>query len=160
LKNTDDNVADDAFEVKENENDVYVFVHESDKTDKKKHDAKATRDDKGKSPVDSITEVRDLRAEFEEFSVNGTNRVNAVSEPINAVGPNPTNSTTCFNTASLSINVVSPNFRITRQSSFVDPSKYSDDPDMPELEDIVYSDAEEDVGVDLIWKQIYLSVLF
>nr|GFD33591.1 hypothetical protein [Tanacetum cinerariifolium] len=26
------------------------------------------------------------------------------------------------------------------------PSKYLDDPDMPELEDIVYSDDEEDVG--------------
>nr|GEX66978.1 hypothetical protein [Tanacetum cinerariifolium] len=50
-----DNVADDAFEVKENENDVHVFAHESDKTDKKKHDAKATRDDKGKGHVDSVT---------------------------------------------------------------------------------------------------------
>nr|GFA88145.1 hypothetical protein [Tanacetum cinerariifolium] len=62
LKNTDDNVTDDAFKVKENENDVHVSAHKSDKTDKKKHDEKAKRDDKGKSPVDSITRVRDLRA--------------------------------------------------------------------------------------------------
>nr|GEW04766.1 retrovirus-related Pol polyprotein from transposon TNT 1-94 [Tanacetum cinerariifolium] len=99
-KNTDDDVADDAFEVKENENDVHVFANESAKTDKKKHDEMAKRDDKGKSLVDLITGVRDLRAEFEEFSFNSTNRLNAVSELVNAAGPNPTNSTNSFNTAS------------------------------------------------------------
>nr|GEV18519.1 putative ribonuclease H-like domain-containing protein [Tanacetum cinerariifolium] len=104
-KNIDDDVANDAFEVKENENDVYVSVNESDKTDKKKHDKKAKRHDKGKSHVDSIKGVRDLRAEFEEFSFNNTNNVNAVSEPVNAVGPNPTNITNSFNTASLFVNV-------------------------------------------------------
>nr|GFA84401.1 hypothetical protein [Tanacetum cinerariifolium]GFA85088.1 hypothetical protein [Tanacetum cinerariifolium] len=143
-----DNVVDDAFAVKENENDVHVSAHESDKTDEKKHDEKATRDDKGKSLVDSITGVRDLRDEFEEFSFNGTNRVNVVSEPVNAAGPNPTNSTNSFNTVSPSVNAVSPNFRIARQSSFVDPSKYLDDPNIPEMEDIVYLDDEEDVGAD------------
>nr|GEW92589.1 hypothetical protein [Tanacetum cinerariifolium] len=147
-KNTYDDVADDAFEVKENENDVYVSANESAETDKKTHDEKAKRDDKGKSPVDSIIGVRDLRAEFEEFYFNSTNRVNAVSEPVNAAGLNPTNSTTSFNTASPSINVVSPNIRIAGQSLFVDPFKYLDDPDMPELEDIVYSDDEEDVGAE------------
>nr|GEV00884.1 hypothetical protein [Tanacetum cinerariifolium] len=147
-KNTDDNVADDAFEVKENENDVYVSANESDTSDKQKHDEKAKRYDKGKSPVDSLKGVRDLRAKFEEFSFNSTNRFNAISDPINAAGPNPTNSTNSFNTASPSINDVSPNFGIARQSSFVDPSKYPDDPEMPKLEDIVYSDDEEDVGAE------------
>nr|GFD39515.1 hypothetical protein [Tanacetum cinerariifolium] len=104
--------------------------------------------DKGKSPVDSIERVRDLRAEFEEFYFNSTNRLNVVSEPVNAAGPNPTNITNNFNAASPSVNVVSPNFRIGRKSSFVDPSKYPDDPDMPESEDIVYSDGEEDVGAE------------
>nr|GEU83891.1 copia protein [Tanacetum cinerariifolium] len=37
---------------------------------------------------------------------------------------------------------------IVGQSSFVGPSKYPDDPDMPELEDIVYLDDEEDVGAE------------
>nr|GFB31155.1 putative ribonuclease H-like domain-containing protein [Tanacetum cinerariifolium] len=119
-----------------------------DKTDIKKHDAKAKRDDNGKSRVDSITRVRDLRAEFEEFSFNSTNRVNAISEPVNAVGPNPTNNTNNFNTASPFVNAVSPNFGIAGQSSFMDNSKYPDDLDMPELEDIVYSDDEEDVGAE------------
>nr|GFB50296.1 hypothetical protein [Tanacetum cinerariifolium] len=44
-----------AFDVKENENDVYVSPSGSDKIDNKKHDDKAKRDDKGKSPVDSPT---------------------------------------------------------------------------------------------------------
>nr|GEY77524.1 hypothetical protein [Tanacetum cinerariifolium] len=71
----DDDVADAAFDVKENENDVHVSANGSDKTDNKKHDKKAKTYDKGKSPVDSPTGVRDLRAEFEEFSFNNTNRV-------------------------------------------------------------------------------------
>nr|GEV22761.1 putative ribonuclease H-like domain-containing protein [Tanacetum cinerariifolium] len=53
-----------------------------------------------------------------------------------------------FNIASPSVNAVSPNFGIAEKSSFVDPSKYPDDPDMLELEDIVYSDDEEDVGAE------------
>nr|GEW76610.1 hypothetical protein [Tanacetum cinerariifolium] len=66
LQNTDDDVVDDAFDDK--------------------------RDDKGKSPIDSLTRVKDLRAKFEEFSFNSSNRVNAVSAPVNAAGSNPTNS--------------------------------------------------------------------
>nr|GEU59196.1 copia protein [Tanacetum cinerariifolium] len=146
--NTDDDVADDAFDVKENENDVHVSANGSDKTDNKTHDEKAKRDDKGQSPVDSPIGVKDLRAEFKEFSFNSSNRVNAVSAPVNAAGPNPTNSTNSFNTISPYVNVVSLNFRIAGKSSFVDPSKYPDDPDMPGLEDIVYSDDEEDVGAE------------
>nr|GFC23536.1 hypothetical protein [Tanacetum cinerariifolium] len=144
----DDDVADAAFDVKENENDIRVSSNESDKSDNKKHDEKAKRDDKEKSPVDSPTGVRDLRAKYKKISSNSTNRVNAVSVHVNAVGPNSTNSTNSFNTASLSINIVSSNFGIAGNSSFVDPSKYPDDPHMPELEDIVYSDDEEDVGAE------------
>nr|GEW39715.1 hypothetical protein [Tanacetum cinerariifolium] len=142
-QNIDD---DSAFDVKENENALHVSPSGSDKT--KKHDDKAKRDDKGKSPVDSPTVVRDLRDEFKEFSVNSTNRVNATSAPVTAARQNPTNSTNSFNTASSSDTVISPNFRIAGKSSFVDPSKYLDDPDMPELKDIVYSDDEEDVGAE------------
>nr|GEV51042.1 hypothetical protein [Tanacetum cinerariifolium] len=138
-----DDVADAAFDVKENENDAHVFANESDKTANQKHDEKAKRNDKGKSLVDSLTGVRDLRAKFEEFSFNSSNRVNVVSAPVNDVGPNSTNNSNSFNTASPSVNAVRPNFEISRKSLFVDPSKYPDDPDMPELEDIVYSDDEE-----------------
>nr|GEY33261.1 putative ribonuclease H-like domain-containing protein [Tanacetum cinerariifolium] len=106
----------------ENKNDVHVSASGSDKIDSKKHDEKAKRDDKGKIHVDSPTDT-----------------------PVNADGPNPTNST---NTTSPSVNVVSLNFGIYGKSSFVDPSKYPNDPDMRELEDIVYSDDEEDVGAE------------
>nr|GEX50197.1 retrotransposon protein, putative, unclassified [Tanacetum cinerariifolium] len=178
-QNTDDDVADVAFDVKENEADVYVFANASDKTANQKHDEKAKRDDRGKSHVDSLTGVKDLRAKFKEFSFNSTNKVNAVSalvnavEPnsanssnsfntaspsvnvvnavsalVNAVEPNSANSSNSFNTASSSVNVVSPNFGTTRKSSFVDPSNYPDDPDMPDLEDIIYSNDEEDVGAE------------
>nr|GEZ60106.1 hypothetical protein [Tanacetum cinerariifolium] len=124
--NTDDDVTDVSFDVKKNENDVYVFANGSDKTDNKKHDEKAKSDDKGKSLVDSLVGVRDLRAEFEEFSFNNSN---------------------------------SPNFGIAGKSSFVDPSKYLDDPDIPELEDIVYSNDEEDVGVEADLSNLETNIL-
>nr|GEU99750.1 hypothetical protein [Tanacetum cinerariifolium] len=90
----DDDIPDAAFDVKENEKDVHISVNGSDNTDNKKHDENAKRDDKGKSLVDSLTGVRDLSVEIEEFSFNISNRVNAVSAPVNAVGPNPTRSMT------------------------------------------------------------------
>nr|GEV36570.1 hypothetical protein [Tanacetum cinerariifolium] len=122
----------------ENENEVHVSPSGSDKS--KKHDDKAKRDDKGKSPVGSPTGVRDLIAEFVEFYSNITNKFNVASAPVTAAGPNPTNSTNSFNTASPFDTAVSPNFKTAGKSSFVDLSKYPDDPDMHELEDIVYSD--------------------
>nr|GEW45593.1 copia protein [Tanacetum cinerariifolium] len=143
-QNTDN---DDAFDVKENENDVHVSANGSDKSYSKKHDEKVKRDDKGKSHVDSPIGVSDLRAEFEEFSSNSTNRVNAVSSPVTAAWPNLTNSTNNFTTASPSDTAVSPNFRIARKSSFVDLSKYPDDPDMPELEDIVFRNKKDERGI-------------
>nr|GFC51273.1 retrovirus-related Pol polyprotein from transposon TNT 1-94 [Tanacetum cinerariifolium] len=91
--NTTDDVVEAAFNVKENENDVHVSLSGSDKTNNKKHNDKAKRDDKGKSPIDSPTRVKDLKAEFEEFSFNITNRVNVVSAPVNVAKPNSTNST-------------------------------------------------------------------
>nr|GEX34305.1 hypothetical protein [Tanacetum cinerariifolium] len=147
-QNTDDDVVDAAFDVKENESDVHVSANGSDKSDSKKHNENAKRDDKGKSSIDSPTGVKDLRAEFEEFPSNSTNRVNAVSAPITVTRPNSTNSTNSFNTASPPDIAVSLNFRIAEKSSFVDPSKYPDDLGMPKLEDIVYSDDEEDVGAE------------
>nr|GEX12556.1 putative ribonuclease H-like domain-containing protein [Tanacetum cinerariifolium] len=121
-----------------NENEVHVSPSGSDKT--KKHDDKAKRDDKGKSLVGSPTGVRNLRDEFEEFSINSTNRFTAADAPITAARPNPTNSTNSFNTASPSDTAVSPNF--VRKSLFVDPFNYLVDPDMRVLEDIVYLDEE------------------
>nr|GEV11889.1 hypothetical protein [Tanacetum cinerariifolium] len=154
----DDDVVDVAFDVKEKENDVHVPPSESDKTNSKKHNEKAKSNDKGKSHVDSFTGVKDLRAKFEEFSSNSTNRVNAVSAPVTAVGLNLTNITNNFDTASLSDTAVSLNFGIARKSSFVDPSKYPDDLDMPELEDVVFLDDEEDVGVKADFSNLEINI--
>nr|GFC50563.1 hypothetical protein [Tanacetum cinerariifolium] len=102
--------------------------------------------------------VRDLSDEFEEFFVNGTNKVNAASTPVTTVGPNSTNSTNNFNVTGPSDNVVSPNFEIGGKSSFVDPSQYPNDPNMPVLEDIIYSDDEEDVGTEANFSNLETSI--
>nr|GEW88157.1 hypothetical protein [Tanacetum cinerariifolium] len=138
--------ADAAFDVKDYEPEVYVSPSSSDTP--KKHDEKAKREAKGKSPKDLSTRVRDLSDEFEKVSVNNTNKVNAASAPVTAVGPNSTNSANSFNDVGPSDNVVSLNLEIGGKYSFMDPSQYPDDPDMPALEDIVYSDDEDDVGVE------------
>nr|GFA21083.1 hypothetical protein [Tanacetum cinerariifolium] len=128
----------------------------SDKT--KKHNDKTKEEAKGKSPVDFSTGVRNLSDEFTDFSSNSTNRVNAASALITVVGPNSTNSTNSFNAASPADNVVSPTFEIGGKYSFVDPSQYLDDPDMPALEDIVYSDNEEDVGAKADFSNLKTSI--
>nr|GEV07135.1 putative ribonuclease H-like domain-containing protein [Tanacetum cinerariifolium] len=155
-QNTYADVDDAAFDVKENEIQVHVSLSGSDKT--KKHDDKAKRADKGKSLVGLPTEVRDLRAKFKEFSSNSTNRVIAASALVTVTGPNSTNSTNNFNTASPSDTAVSPNFRNAKKSSFVDPSKYPDDSDMPELEDIIYLDDEEDVGAEANFSNLETNI--
>nr|GEW10899.1 hypothetical protein [Tanacetum cinerariifolium] len=50
--------------------------------------------------------------------------------------------TNTFSAVSPSNTAISPTLR---KSLYVDPSQYPDDPDMPALEDITYSDDEEDV---------------
>nr|GEX61937.1 hypothetical protein [Tanacetum cinerariifolium] len=85
-------------------------------------------------------------------------KVNDVSAPVNVAEPNSNNSTNSFNTASPFVNVVSLNFKIARKSLFVDPSKHPNDLDMPELEDIVYLDDEEDVGVDADLSNLEINI--
>nr|GEV10179.1 hypothetical protein [Tanacetum cinerariifolium] len=82
--------------------------------------------------------LMDLRDEFEDFFVNSTNRVNAASAPVTAVGPNPTNSTNSFTAASPSDNAVN----------------------MPALEDIVYSDDKEDVGAEADFSNLETNISF
>nr|GFA28998.1 hypothetical protein [Tanacetum cinerariifolium] len=148
--------ADAAFDVKENNSKVHVSLSSSDKL--KKHDEKAKRKAKGKIPIDLSTGVRELSDEFEEFSINSTNRVNVASAPVIAVGPNSTNSTNSFNAAGPSNNAVSSTFEIGEKFSFVDPYQYPDDLDMPALEDIIYSDDEEDVGAKADFSNFETSI--
>nr|GEV61546.1 hypothetical protein [Tanacetum cinerariifolium] len=152
-QNTD---ADATFKVKEPESEVHVSLSNSDKT--KKHIEKNKKEAKGKSPIELSTGVRDLNDEFEEYSVNGTNRVNAASLTITAVGPNSTNSSNSFNVAGPSTNAVILTFKIDVKSLFMDPSQYPDDPNMPNLEDITYSDDEEDVGAEADFFNLEKSI--
>nr|GEU69989.1 hypothetical protein [Tanacetum cinerariifolium] len=128
--NTND---DAAFEVKEPEfkgkkpeSEVHVSLSSSAKT--KKHDAKTTKEAKGKSPVDTS---------------------------VPAVGQISTNSTNTFSAAGPSNTDVSLTLE---KSSYVDTSQYPDDPNMPELEDITYSDNEEDVGAEADFTNLETTI--
>nr|GEX93694.1 ribonuclease H-like domain-containing protein [Tanacetum cinerariifolium] len=82
---------DAAFEVKEPEfegrkPESEVYVSPSNSVQIKKHDDKTKRDAKGKSPVELSTGYRNLSAEFEDFSDNIINEVNAAGNLVPAVG--------------------------------------------------------------------------
>nr|GEU86510.1 retrovirus-related Pol polyprotein from transposon TNT 1-94 [Tanacetum cinerariifolium] len=126
---------DAAFEVKEPEfegrkpeSEVHVSLSSSAQT--KKHDNKTKREAKGKSPVESSTGYRNLSTEFKDFSNNSINEVNTVNSPVLAVG----------------------------KSSYMDTSQLTDDPNMPELEDITYSDDEEDVGAEADFTNLETTI--
>nr|GFA97249.1 hypothetical protein [Tanacetum cinerariifolium] len=94
-----------------------------------KHDDKINREAKGKSPVESSTGYRNLSDEFEDFSDDSINEVNAVDSSIPAVG-----------------------------SSHVDSSKYLDDLNMLKLEDITYYDDEDDVGTEADFTNLETTI--
>nr|GEV04921.1 uncharacterized mitochondrial protein AtMg00810-like [Tanacetum cinerariifolium] len=65
----------------------------------KKHNDKTNKEAKGKSPVELSAGVRNLGEEFEDFSDNINNEVNAASTLVPAAGQNSTNSTNTFSVA-------------------------------------------------------------
>nr|GEV19644.1 retrotransposon protein, putative, Ty3-gypsy subclass [Tanacetum cinerariifolium] len=128
--NTDDNAA---FEVKETKfegkkPEYEVHVSSSSSAKTKKHDNKTKREAKSKSPVDT---------------------------PVPTVGQIPTNSTNTFSVAGPSNTAISLTLR---ESSYMDPSQYPDDPNTPALEDITYSDDEEDVGVEADFTNLETTI--
>nr|GEU66043.1 hypothetical protein [Tanacetum cinerariifolium] len=66
-----------------------------------------------------------------------------------------TNNTNTFSAAGPSNTVVSPTHG---KYSYMDPSQYPDDPNMPALEDITYSDDEEDVGVEADFTNLETNI--
>nr|GEV65274.1 putative ribonuclease H-like domain-containing protein [Tanacetum cinerariifolium] len=121
----------------------------------KKHDDKTNREAKGKSPIESSIGYRNLSTEFEYFSDNNINDVNAADSPILNVGKISTNSTNTFSAAGPSNAAVNPTHG---KSSCIDTSQYPDDPNMPELEDITYFDDEEDVGAEADFTNLETSI--
>nr|GEY69109.1 uncharacterized mitochondrial protein AtMg00810-like [Tanacetum cinerariifolium] len=156
--NTDDDAAFEGkkpeFEGRKPESEIHVSPSSS--AQSKKHDDKTKREAKGKTPVESSTRYRNLSAEFENFSDNSINEVNVADSPVTAIGQISTNSTNTFNAAGPSNAAVSPTHG---KSSYVNTSQYPDDPNMPELEDITYSDDEEDVGAEADFTNLETTII-
>nr|GEV40644.1 hypothetical protein [Tanacetum cinerariifolium] len=94
-------------------------------------------------------------SKFKDFFDNSINEVNAAGTSVSAVGQISTNSTNTFSVASPSNTNVSPTHG---KSLYVDTSQYPNDPNMPELEDITYSDDEEDVGAEVDFTNLETNI--
>nr|GEX87771.1 ribonuclease H-like domain-containing protein [Tanacetum cinerariifolium] len=132
-----------------------VNVSSSNSAQTKKHDDKTKREAKDKSHIKSSTGYRNLSVEFEDFSNDNINEVNAVVSLVLAVGQISTNSTNTFSVAGPSNIDVSPTHR---KSSYVDTSQLPDDLNITELEDITYSDDVEDVGVEADFTNLETTI--
>nr|GEX32148.1 hypothetical protein [Tanacetum cinerariifolium] len=100
-------------------------------------------------------DIKILSAEFEYFSDNNINEVSAASTRVTTVGQISTNNTNTFSAAGPSNTGVSPTFG---ESLYVDPSQYPNDPNMPALEDITYSDNEEDVSAEADFSNLETTI--
>nr|GEV10649.1 uncharacterized mitochondrial protein AtMg00810-like [Tanacetum cinerariifolium] len=141
------------FEGEKLESEVHVSPSSSAQT--KKHDDKTKREAKGKSLVELSTGYRNLSAEFEDFFDNSNNEVNVADTLVLAIGQISTNSTNTFSAACPSNTVVS----LTHgKYPYMNPSQYPDDLNMPALEDITYSDDEEDVGAEADFTNLETNI--
>nr|GEW30111.1 hypothetical protein [Tanacetum cinerariifolium] len=159
--NPQNNADDAAFDGKEQDFDVKkleskVILSPSSSAQSKEQDDKIKKEAKGKSPVESVTGYRDLNAEFDDCSENISNEVNAASSTVLTVGQNSLNSTNTFSAAGPSNTAVSLTYGKT---SDIDPSQLPDDPDMPVLEDIIYSVDEDVVGAEADFNNLESSIL-
>nr|GEU31561.1 putative ribonuclease H-like domain-containing protein [Tanacetum cinerariifolium] len=119
------------FEGRKRESKVNVSLSIS--AQSKKHDDKTKKEAKGKSPIESLIRYRNLSVEFEDFSDNIINEDNAVGILVPAVGQFSSNSTNTFSVAG--------------------PSNVA-----AKLEDITYSDDEEDVGAEANFNNLETSI--
>nr|GEX23375.1 uncharacterized mitochondrial protein AtMg00810-like [Tanacetum cinerariifolium] len=140
--NTDDDAAfevkEPEFEGKKRESEVHVSLTNSAKT--KKHNDKTSKEAKGKSLVELSTGYRNLSAEFEDFFITALMRLMLLVLRFLLLGK--------FQLTALTLLVLLVLLILLaiRKSLYVDTSQYPDDPNMPALEDITYSNDEEDVG--------------
>nr|GFB19014.1 putative ribonuclease H-like domain-containing protein [Tanacetum cinerariifolium] len=151
---------DAAFDGKEHDFDANkleseVILSPSSSAQSKKQDDKTKKDAKGNSLIESFTGYRDLSIDFEDCYDNNSNEVNAASTIVPTVGQNSLNNTNTFSAAGPLNAVASPTYR---KSSFIDASQLFDDPDMPELEDIIYFDDDNDVGAEADFNNLETSI--
>nr|GEX52039.1 retrovirus-related Pol polyprotein from transposon TNT 1-94 [Tanacetum cinerariifolium] len=157
-QNTDGDAAFDEkepeFERRKPESEVNISPSSS--AQSKKHDDKTKGEAKGKSHVESLTGYRNLSAEFKDFSDNSINEDNAAGTLVPAVVQLSPNNTNTFSVVGPSNTTAS----LTQgKSSCVDTSQLPDDPNMPELEDITYSDDEDDVGAEADFNNLETSII-
>nr|GEW06986.1 ribonuclease H-like domain-containing protein [Tanacetum cinerariifolium] len=105
--------------------------------------------------VSPSSSARDLSAKFEDYSDNIINEVNAAVTLVPTVGKISPNSINTFSTASPLNVAASPTHE---KSLSIDASQLPDDPDMPELEDITYSNDKDDVGVEADFLETSIAV--
>nr|GEW55130.1 putative ribonuclease H-like domain-containing protein [Tanacetum cinerariifolium] len=137
------------------EHESEVNVSPSSSAQSRKQDNKTKKEAKGKSPVESFTGYRDLSAEFEDFSDNSSNEVNAAGTIVLTVGQNSFNNTNTFSIVGPSNVAASPTYG---KSSFIDASQLPNDSNMPELEDITYSDDVDVVGAEADFNNLKTSI--
>nr|GEX02205.1 putative ribonuclease H-like domain-containing protein [Tanacetum cinerariifolium] len=101
--------------------------------DGKEHDFDATKPE-SVVILSLSSRYRDLNAEFEDYSDNSSNEVNAAGSIVPTVGPT------------------------YGKTSSIDASQLPDDPDMLELEDITYSDDEDVVGAKADFNNLESSI--
>nr|GEU69592.1 hypothetical protein [Tanacetum cinerariifolium] len=103
----------------------------------------------------SPSRYRDLSVEFEDLFDNIINEVNAAGTLVPTVGQISPNNTNTFSAAGPSNATASPTHG---KSSCIDASQLPDDSDMPELEDITYSDDEDDVGAEADFNNLETTI--
>nr|GEX50936.1 putative ribonuclease H-like domain-containing protein [Tanacetum cinerariifolium] len=106
-----------------------------------------------KKPVSEVSVSPSSK--FEDYFDNSINEVNAAGTIVLTVGQNSPNSTNTFSVVGPSNVVASPTYG---KSSYIDASQLLDDPDMPELEDITYSDDEDDVSAEANFNNLETSI--
>nr|GEW95300.1 hypothetical protein [Tanacetum cinerariifolium] len=102
-----------------------------------------------------ITGKGKIKTEFKDCFKNSSNEVNAVGSIVRTVGQNTLNSTNTFSAVRPSNTVVSLTYG---KSSFIDSFQLPDDLDMPELEDITYSDDEDVIGAKADFNSLKSSI--
>nr|GEU31177.1 putative ribonuclease H-like domain-containing protein [Tanacetum cinerariifolium] len=140
------------FDEKKPESEVNVSLSSS--AQSKKHDDKTKKEAKRKNLVETLTGYRNLSVDFKDFS-DSINEVNAAGTLVPITGQISPNNTNTFSAAGLSNAAASPTHG---KSSCIDTSQLFNDLDIPELEDITYSDDEDDVGAEADFNNLETSI--
>nr|GEV85306.1 putative ribonuclease H-like domain-containing protein [Tanacetum cinerariifolium] len=94
-------------------------------------------------------------SKFQDCSENSSNEVPTASSTVPTVGQKSLNSTNIFSAAGPSNTAVSPTYG---QSFDIDASQLHDDPEMPGLEDIIYSNNKDDVGAEADFNNLESTI--